>query len=313
MIHKPQRDPFSASEDAYTFERRSGFPQAQTDAPLYYEEEKEKWWGIFLNPVGVIFLAGVVAALLAGAWFVLSPSTYSKHRTSKEIPVIKVEDVEYKKLPEDEGGVKVDHQDKEVYKRMADDMSSVEPVAIKSEEKPVEIEDAESAPTSKEDHNSNKSSTAAILGNKAEELETAKEETKDQKKESAKVEENLVQPDVVIEASKPKAIDHAKALAQQTNKVEKKAASGLSSGKFVINVASFRKENTAQKELKRVLETFPMLLKGVGHEVRVLTTKTNGEFFVPMIGAFKTLEAAKKVVKALEAKNFSVSIARAPS
>ena len=31
-------------------------------------------------------------------------------------------------------------------------MSSVEPVAIKSEEKPVEIEDAESAPTSKEDH-----------------------------------------------------------------------------------------------------------------------------------------------------------------
>ena len=34
--------------------------------------------------------------------------------------------------------------------------------------------------------NSNKSSTAAILGNKAEELETAKEETKDQKERICK-------------------------------------------------------------------------------------------------------------------------------
>ena len=66
MIHKPQRS-FSASEDVYTFERRSGFLWPKLMLPLYYEEEKENG-GDFLNPVGISFEPRS-CSLLAGAWF----------------------------------------------------------------------------------------------------------------------------------------------------------------------------------------------------------------------------------------------------
>lgn len=317
MINRPQKDLFNSSEDSYTFEENTD-PSQLADMPFYYEEQKERWWGIFLNPVGVIFLAGVVAALLVGAWFVLSPSTYDKHQVAKDIPIVKAENTEYKTLPEDEGGLKVEHQDKEVYKRIADGTSAVEPVAIKSEEKPLEIEDEDSVPAANAKVPSDKNSSTFEKKEELSKLQKQeavllKKKSHDSEEETdLKVAENLVPPDAVLEAHKPKALDHAKALEQSTNRGDKKTTTGLSSGKFVVKVASFRKKSTAQKELKRVLETFPALLKGVGNEVRVLTTKTSGEFFVPMVGSFKTLEAAKKVANALEAKNFSVSIARAP-
>jgi cell division septation protein DedD len=82
-----------------------------------------------------------------------------------------------------------------------------------------------------------------------------------------------------------------------------KAVKGLSDGTYTIRIASFRKQETADRELQRVLDTLGATLHGVGRVVKKIESDS-GVFYVVTLGAFTSLAKAKQTVKQLKDKNF---------
>lgn len=255
--------------------------------------EEEKWWWIFQNPLGVIIMIAVAVIIIIGLWFAFkSPS--SKHGDSAhEVLVIKSEGTAYKEAPDESLNQGVVNQDKEVYKRLgqhqSEEQEASETVAT-LEEKPLETNEfPETAkPNEKkalEEPNSSRKLTEGV-GVKMPHPVVNEKFISEKKIEHITPDESMVE---VIAPKKP--ID------------KPKAVKGLSAGTYTIRIASFRKQETAEREMQRVVDTLGTNLQGVGRLVKKIESDS-GVFYVVTLGAFSSLTKAKQVSKLLKEKNF---------
>jgi hypothetical protein len=268
---------------------------------MFFEEresygEEEKWWWIFQNPLGVIIMIAVAIIIIIGLWFVFNAPS-SKHGDVQDgVMVIKSEGTSYKEAPDEATNQGVENQDKEVYKRLgqhqSEDQEASETVA-KVEEKPLETNEFPETAKPEEkkgldEPNSLRKITEGV-GVKMP-VPAVNEQFISEKKQAPVIEEEKLSTEAPV--------------AVQKKVAEKpKAVKGLSDGTYTIRIASFRKQETADRELQRVLDTLGATLHGVGRVVKKIESDS-GVFYVVTLGAFTSLAKAKQTVKQLKDKNF---------
>lgn len=250
----------------------------------------ESWWWVFQNPLGIILALGLIVILLIGVWFMFQPSSYTPPNAS-DLIVVKPDKGPYKELPDPETNTKVDNQDKEVYKRLNSNSNKVElksNTVPKDKEKPVDL--------NKTDLSKN---TKVVI-------EQKKEPAKQQKTDLKVVEKapiNIANVTVKKPEDLPKKkVEDAevKPLNAQQNK--------LNSGSYVIRVASFKKQVTAERELSRLFNVLGKSLSGVGKSISKVNNKSGAQFYVVKIGAFSSFAEAKKTSQLLKSKHFDAVI-----
>lgn len=258
--------------------------------------EDEKWWWIFQNPLGVIIMVAVAIIIIIGVWFVFKAPSSKQGDAQNGVMVIKSDGAAYKEAPDESTNQGVGNQDKEVYKRLgqhqSEDQEASETVA-KLEEKPLETNEfpeTEKAESKKRLDEPN--SLRKITENVGVKMPApaVNEEFISEKKQEVVVDEDAsaVEAPVVVQkkiTEKPKIVK------------------GLSDGTYAIRIASFRKQETADRELQRVVDTLGTSLNGVGRLVKKIESDS-GTFYVVTIGAFTSLAKAKQTVKSLKDKNF---------
>jgi septal ring-binding cell division protein DamX len=209
--------------------------------------------------------------------------------------VVKSERASYKEAPDESTNQGVENQDKEVYKRLgrhqSEDQEASETVA-KVEEKPLETNEFPEAETSEEKKGSGEPDSVRKItenvGVKMPAPAVNEHFISEKKQDSVEDEESpSVEAPVVV----------------QKKVVEKqKIVKGLSDGSYTIRIASFRKQETADRELQRVVDTLGTALNGVGRLVKKIESDS-GVFYVVTLGAFTSLAKAKQTVKLLKDKN----------
>ncbi|MDP3641103.1 MAG: SPOR domain-containing protein, partial [Alphaproteobacteria bacterium] len=268
---------------------------------IFFEErdsygEEEKWWWIFQNPLGVIIMIAVAIIIVIGLWFVFKAPS-SKHSDVQDgVIIVKSEGTSYKEAPDESTNQGVENQDKEVYKRLgqhqSEDLEASETIA-KLEEKPLETNQFPETekPEAKKalDEPSSLRKITESVGVKMP-APAVNEQFISEKKQ-----------DAVVDEDKPAA--EAPIVAQKKVTEKPKAVKGLSDGSYTIRIASLRKQETADRELQRVVDTLGSVLHGVGRLVKKIESDS-GTFYVVVIGAFTSLSKAKQTVKLLKDKNF---------
>lgn len=268
---------------------------------MFFEEresygEDEKWWWIFQNPLGVIIMIAVAIIIIIGLWFVFKAPSSKHGDVQNGVMVIKSEGTPYKEAPDESANQGVENQDKEVYKRLgqrqSEEQEASETIA-KVEEKPLETNEFPEAekPEAKkglEEPNSLRKITESV-GVKMP-APAVNEQFISEKKQAPIVEEE-------------KSVVEAPAVVQKKVTEKPKATKGLSDGSYTIRIASFRKQETADRELQRVFDTLGTALNGVGRLVKKIESDS-GTFYVVTLGAFTSLAKAKQTVKLLKDKNF---------
>lgn len=246
---------------------------------------EESWWWMFQNPLGIILALGLLVVLLIGVWLMFQPSSYTPPNAS-DLIVVKPDKGPYKQIPDPQSNTVVQNQDKEVYKRLGSSKQK-EPeltskVIPKDKEEPVDL---------------NKVNLAkAVVSKEKTQVKPVTEKENIDSVNKATV--NIVK---VTEGSSLKEPPKH----QQTEKLSKLTpVQTLNAGAYVIRVASFKKQVTAERELKRLFSVLGKSLKGVGSSVKKITNKSGTAFYVVKIGGFKTLDQAKKISQTLRSKHF---------
>jgi cell division septation protein DedD len=263
--------------------------------------EEEKWWWIFQNPLGVIIMIAIAVIIIIGLWFAFkSPSKHGD--IPNEVMVIKSDNQAYKEEPDESTNQGVVNQDKEVYKRLghhqSEEQEASETVAS-IEEKPLETNEFPETPKAAEKKNGEEPSSLRKVtegvGVKMP-VPAVNEQFISEKKvaPAAAVEE----PTVEVIAVPKKTIE------------KPKAVKGLSAGTYTIRIASFRKQETADREMQRVSDTLGTNLQGIGRLVKKIESDS-GVFYVVTLGAFSSLNKAKQISKLLKEKNFDAIIQKA--
>ncbi len=262
--------------------------EISTEDDLHFNDdsvENEKWWWVFQNPFGLVVIIALCIILSVGLWFVFQTSpapTQQIVEGSRGVPVISADSAPYKTAPAPEDTSAVENQDKEVFTRLKskDKLSKpLETKVIESEvEKPLEV------------HN---------LPDPLPSTENIKKLTANASNESE------LKPTTMLSEKESQVAEKTKKQKQKlacANKIK-----GLMPGLYMVRVASFRKPETADRELQRIVGLLPKELRNTGQEVRRLEADS-GVFYIALIGAFPNLAAAKTVVAALKEKNCSVVI-----
>ena len=258
--------------------------------------EDEKWWWIFQNPLGVIIMIAVAIIIIIGLWFVFKAPSSKQGDVQNGVMVIKSEGVPYKEAPDESTNQGVDNQDKEVYKRLGQHQSEDQEASAtvaKPEEKPLETNEFPEAtkPEAKkglDEPNSLRKVTESV---------------------GVKMPEPAVNEQFISEKKQEPVVEEEKSVVESSVAVQKKttekpkAVKGLSEGVYAIRIASFRKQETADRELQRVVDALGTALNGVGRLVKKIESDS-GIFYVVTIGAFTSLSKAKQTVKFLKDKNF---------
>lgn len=276
---------------------------------MYFEDkdsygEEEKWWWIFQNPLGVIIMIAIAVIIVIGLWFAFK-SPASKHGDSPNgVMVIKSDNQAYKEAPDESLNKGVLNQDKEVYKRLgqhqSEEQEASETVAV-PEETPLdanefpETEKSEVKKTGEEPNSLRKITEGVGVKMPA----PAVNEQFISEKKVAPVPASNAEEEPTIEVVSPKKVAE-----------KPKAVKGLSAGSYTIRIASFRKQETADRELQRVVDTLGTALKGVGRLVKKIESDS-GVFYVVTLGAFSSLTKAKQASKLLKEKNFDSIIQKA--
>lgn len=263
----------------------SSKPNHETDDDLIFNDdvldvEEEKWWWVFQNPFGLVVIIALCIILSVGLWFVFQGSSpvIADGSDNDGVRIIKANPEPYKVPPAEEDENSVDNQDKEVFKRLKheENKHSAEPVtsAPKQDvEQPMEV---------------HKLPDQKVV---QPELKPEKEEIKESPK---------------IKISKPE-LEKSTEVKLEQKVMTKSTPKKLTGGLYMIRVASFRKPETAERELTRVISLLPQEHRSVGREVRRIDSET-GAFYVALMGAFSSLTEAKALVALLKDKNCAVVI-----
>jgi hypothetical protein len=268
------------------------------DAQDPYGEE-ERWWWIFQNPLGVIMMVALAIVLVIGLWFVFKAPSTQQGDAQNGVVVIKSDGTPYKEAPDESANQVVENQDKEVYKRLGQSQSEEQEagasVAI-VEEKPLDSNEFPETPKEEKKGLDQPNSLRKITEGVGVKMPTpvANEQFISEKKKPELSEEAENQ---IIEVPAPKkSADKPKANLK-----------GLSAGSYVIRVASFRKQETADRELHRVVSALGKSLEGVGRVVKKIESDS-GTFYVVTLGGFSSLAKAKQTIKLLKDKNFDAVV-----
>lgn len=276
------------------------------DEEPFFEEpqnaygEEERWWWIFQNPLGVIILIALTVVLIIGLWFVFNSSASSKQGDAQNgVVVIKSDGTPYKEAPDESANQVVGNQDKEVYKRLGQSQSEEQEagasVAI-VEEKPLESNEFPEAPKEEKKRLDQPNSLRKITEGVG-----------------VKMPAPVANEEFISEKKKPtvsEAADAQMIQVQVPKKVVDKpqvTVKGLTAGAYVIRVASFRKQETADRELQRVVSALGKTLMGVGRIVKKIESES-GTFYVVTLGGFQSLAKAKQTIKLLKDKNFDAVV-----
>lgn len=281
------------------------FRKPMRDEDPFFEEsqnaygEEERWWWIFQNPLGVIIMVALAIVLIIGVWFVFKAPSSKQGETQNGVVVIKSDGAPYKEAPDASANQVVENQDKEVYKRLGQTQSEEQEagasVAI-VEEKPLDSNEFPETP--KEDKkgldqpNSLRKITEGVGVKMPDPV--ANEQFLSEKKKPTVTEDASAE---VIEVPAPK----------KAAEKPKTTVKGLTAGAYVIRVASFRKQETADRELHRVVSALGKSLEGVGRIVKKIESDS-GAFYVVTLGGFSSLAKAKQTVKLLKDKNFDAVV-----
>lgn len=255
-------------------------------------EVEESWWWIFQNPLGIILALGLLVILIIGLWFMFQPSSYTPPNAS-DLIVVKPDKGPYKEMPDPEQNVKVENQDKEIYKRLNRNENVVESTRVvpADTEKPIDLI---------------KENASEVVASEAKEIK------KVEKKEAVTLKE-AKEPEVEAKVvAKPEVVTQkADVKTEKQKDADDKGMQSLNTGAYVIRVASFRKQETAERELNRLFNVLGSSLSGVGKSIKKITNKAGDVFFVVKIGGFKTLDQAKQIAQALKDKHFDAVIQKA--
>ncbi|MCP5322582.1 MAG: SPOR domain-containing protein [Candidatus Paracaedibacteraceae bacterium] len=285
------------------FENKAFKRPHQTQEPFFEEVnpygETEKWWWIFQNPLGVIILLALAILLIIGLWFIFQPSS-KQPGVSSNVMVIKADVAPYKEAPDETANTTVENQDKEVYKRLnqnPDDQQDTTEALVVEQEKPLEVQNLPD-----ETKNMVKERAAEKQNN----LRKLNSNTGIKMPEPVMNEKFISEKKREVLPSKTEEKVEVKTEVQK--KVEKpKISNALNPGVYAIRVASFRKMETAEREMNRVFSALGKAFNGVGRVVKRIESDS-GVFYVVNIGAFSSLSKAKEAAKLLREKNFSAII-----
>jgi cell division septation protein DedD len=282
------------------------FKKHTRDEEVFFEDkntygEEERWWWIFQNPLGVIIMIAVAIVLIIGLWFIFhSPSKPSDNQHG--VMIVKSENTAYKEEAADSATPSVENQDKEVYKRLGqqhtEEQTTSESIAVE-EEKPLEAHEFPETTAKAEEKKSLDQPNALRkitenVGVKMPAPALNEEFIAEKKSEPTPVKENTES-----EAALKPVI--------KTSQDKIKNPKGLNDGIYTLRIASFRKMETAERELQRVFDTLGAALKDVGRLVKRIESDS-GVFYIVTIGAFSTLAKAKQLAKLLKEKNFNAVI-----
>lgn len=274
----------------------------QQEEPVYFEDqnpygEDERWWWIFQNPLGVIILVAVAIVLVIGLWFVFQAPS-QKSALSRDVVFIKSDAMPYKEAPDESSNPKIQNQDKEVYKRLSQQPAEDEETrpVVKKEESPLEAH--EFPETKKEDKAqeplNQPSALRKVTGNVGVKMPAP-----------AVNDAFIVEKKATPQTAQENHESNPKPATKKADKLDSVAK--LNVGNYAIRVASFRKKETAERELQRVFDTLGPSLKGVGRSVKRIESNS-GVFYVVTIGAFSSLNKAKQVAALLRERNFEAVI-----
>jgi cell division septation protein DedD len=265
----------------------------------YPYEEQDKWWWFFYSPLGLIMGVAILILSITGI-FLLIRAPEKNNETSAEVPIISNLPDPYKETSENLDS-NIDHQDKEVYKRISSKTSSGEAInnakttPVTVFETPIDLDELaeENALPGEKDLNSSESNSEEKF-----------------KKISSSI--GIILPSEekgeknILNAKKVESSESADVAVEKTRSIEKNQIT-LKAGKYVIRVASLRKESTAQAELKRTLRLLETEAKAVGGAVKKITS-TNGNFYVVNVGGFASIDEAERVVNKLNSKGLHAHI-----
>lgn len=261
--------------------------------------EEERWWWIFQNPLGVMIMIAIAIVLIIGLWFVFHSSKPSDNQQG--VMIIKAENASYKEEASDSANPGVENQDKEVYKRLGqqntEEQTTIESVAIE-EEKPLETHEFPEAPSTTEEKKSL---------DQPQSLRKITENVGVKMPSPAVNEKFIAEKSDAEESSLSEEPQTSKKAVEKKNPEKTKVPTGLTAGAYTLRIASFRKMETADRELQRVFDTLGSALKGVGRLVKRIESDS-GVFYVVTIGAFSTLAKAKQISNLLKQKNFDAVI-----
>lgn len=256
--------------------------------------EEERWWWIFQNPLGVIIMIALAIVLVIGLWFIFKAPSSKQWDSQNGVVVVKSDGIPYKEAPDESANQVVENQDKEVYKRLGQSQSEEKDADASVsvvEEKPLDSHEFPETPKEEKKGLDQPSSLRKVTEGVGVKMPApvANEEFISEKKKTA-----------ISEETENQAID---VLAPKKAVEKPKAVKGLTAGSYVIRVASFRKQETADRELSRVVSSLGKLLDGVGRIVKKIESDS-GAFYVVIVGGFSGLAKAKQMVKLLKDKNF---------
>lgn len=276
----------------------------QTQEPFFEEVnpygETEKWWWIFQNPLGVIILLALAILLIVGLWFIFQPSS-KQSGSASNVMVVKADIAPYKEAPDPASNITVENQDKEVYKRLNQNSDSqqdaTEETVIIEQEKPLEVNSLpdENKNTSKDQDVEKQSNLRKLNANTGVKMPDPVVNEKFISEKKIEVTPAETEEKITVKTEVKKKID------------KPKVSNTLNSGVYAIRVASFRKMETAEREMNRVFSTLGKALNGVGRVVKRIESDS-GVFYVVTIGAFSSLSKAKEIAKLLREKSFSAII-----
>jgi cell division septation protein DedD len=254
----------------------------------YPYEEKDRLWWVLYSPAGLIIGLVLFIGAMIGVYFLLkSPEKAASMGGS--IPIIKAPTENYKETS-DVMDKKVEHQDKEVYKRLGssekeEEYKMVEARPVQDHETPIDLESLENqTPVSVVNDNTEYKKISEHFG-----VQIPLQKTEEKEKE----------PEVTKQKQKTEVI--------ATKLQEKSDDPVLSPGKYVIRVASLKKKDTAIAELKRTLKLLANEPNPVGGAIKKLTS-SGGEFFVVNVGGFATIDEAEHILLKLNAKGLHAHI-----
>ncbi len=282
------------------------YKKPTSNEDIFFEEkdsygEEEKWWWIFQNPLGVIIMIAIAVIIIIGLWFVFkSPS--SKYGDSlNEVMIVKSDNQAYKEAPDETVNQGVINQDKEVYKRLGQHQSQEQEASetvASIEEKPLEANEFPDTQKPEEKKGDEEASSLRKLT-----------ENVGVKMPIPSVNEGFISEKKVAPALAQDATVEVQAIPKKATE-KQKVAKGLSAGTYTIRIASFRKQETADRELQRVSDTLGTNIQGIGRLVKKIESDS-GVFYVVTIGAFSNLNKAKQISKLLKEKNFDAIIQKA--
>jgi cell division septation protein DedD len=281
------------------------FKKSSREDEVFFEEQRgydteERWWWIFQNPLGIVIIVAVAILLVIGLWFVFHSPSKSANNPN-DVIVIKSDNLPYKEAAPESANQSVENQDKEVYKRLgqsqADEQITGE-AAVTDEEKPLEPHALPDTASTEADKKS---------------LDQPNSLRKVTENVGVKMPEPVMNEQFIVDKNttdtQPTVSEKVgtEAVPEVKPKEKAKPVKGLTAGTYIIRIASFRKMETADREMQRVFDTLGTALNGVGRMIKRIESDS-GAFYIVTIGAFPILSKAKEISKLLKEKNFDAVI-----